>query len=377
MKKDKEQEVLLRWRMVLGKFSSGKLSLSLSARQRKMEAALDFIYSREYAGRGIWKGAKQQGTLDPSQLTVPSWIKEIKKLFPEETIKTIEKHALEKYKIKEIIEDKEILKNLEPDFDLLKMLLTFKGHLNRDVLDEAKKIIAAVVEEIKRELSRYVRQVLSGRLNRLRRSNWKVAHNFDWKNTIKKNLKHYHREYKTVLPETLCFFSQVKKTMPWEIILCVDQSGSMLESVIYSSVLASIFSGMPALSVKLIIFDTSVVDLTAYIDDPVEILMGVQLGGGTNIGRAMMYCEQLINYPHRTILVLITDFCEGAPPRVLYNSCRRLVEAGVRLLGLVALDEDVHPVYDKEITGNLSSLGMDIAALTPKELTQWLKNVLS
>jgi uncharacterized protein with von Willebrand factor type A (vWA) domain len=164
--------------------------------------------------------------------------------------------------------------------------------------------------------------------------------------------------------------------MPWDIILCVDQSGSMTDSVIHSAVMAGILAGLPMMRVKLVIFDTSVVDLSEYAADPVEVLMGVQLGGGTDIGKALRYCEQLVTQPRRTVLVLISDFCEGADPRVLYATARRLREAGVRLLGLASLDVKSNAMYDQKIAGRLADLGMEIAALTPLELAHWLAEVI-
>lgn len=164
--------------------------------------------------------------------------------------------------------------------------------------------------------------------------------------------------------------------MPWHVILCVDQSGSMVESVIHSAVMAGILSGLPMIKVKLVAFDTSIVDLSGYLDDPVETLMSVQLGGGTDIGQAMTYCESLVEEPRRTVVVLISDFCEGAPPGRLLGSVQRLREGGVRLLGLAALGPDAHPSYDRQMAERLAAEGMDIAALTPKLLAEWLARIL-
>lgn len=162
-------------------------------------------------------------------------------------------------------------------------------------------------------------------------------------------------------------------------VLCLDQSGSMANSVIYTAVMAGILAGLPSLRVRLVVFDTSIVDLSAYVDDPVETLMSVQLGGGTDIGRALTYCEQThtSENPRRTVLVLVSDFYEGASPQALLAACRRLREAGARLLGLAALDEQADPVYDRQMAERLVAEGMDIAALTPKQLAEWLVKVIS
>lgn len=380
---------LARWRLVLGKYARDQIDVGMSLEQQRIESALDFLYSREYEGRGV-RGEQGSGTgeeqdqkgprgagLDPSQLTVPRWLSEVRELFPKETVALIEKHALDRYGLTELVTDVQILRRLEPNFDLLKMLLTFRGHLKGEVLNEARRVIRSVVEEIKRRLAAEIRRAFSGRTNRFRHSNLKIAQNLDWRGTIRKNLKNFDTQRKQILVERVLFFSRIQRHLPWRIVLCVDQSGSMASSVIYSAVMAGILSSLPLIDVKLVVFDTSVVDLTGNIDDPVEVLMNVQLGGGTNIGQAMQYCEQLVEDPHRCIVVLISDFCEGAAPTPLISSCRRFRESGVKLLGLAALDENANPSYDVQMAETLAAVGMDIAALTPKHFAEWLAKTIS
>jgi Mg-chelatase subunit ChlD len=371
-----EEQTLARWRLVLGKYARDQIPAGMSVQQQRIENALDFLYSREYRGRGVRdqeeEYGKREGTLDPTQLSVPEWLSEVRELFPKETVSLIEKHALDRYGLTELVTDAEILRRLEPSFDLVKMLLTFRGHLKGEVLNEARRVIRSVVEEIKQRLITEVRRAFSGSRNRFQHSNLKVAQNLDWRGTIRKNLKNFDTERKQIVVEQVLFFSRIHRRLPWRVILCVDQSGSMASSVIYSAVMAGILSGLPLIDVKLVVFDTSVVDLSSHIDDPVELLMSVQLGGGTNIGQAMQYCEQLIEDPHRSIVVLISDFCEGASPRPLISSCQRLREGGVKLLGLAALDENANAGYDVEMAEMLAAVGMDIAALIPKHFAEWL-----
>ncbi len=371
---------LARWRMVLGKYARDQINPGLTLEQQRIETALDFLYSREYQERGVRteeRDESRQGSLDPSQLTIPHWLNEVRELFPKETVAVIEKHALDRYGLMELVTDPEILRRLEPNVELLKLLLTFRGHLKGEVLNEARRVIRSVVEEINQRLMTEVRRAFSGRRNRFQHSNLKMAQNLDWRGTIRKNLKHFDTERKKIAVEQVLFFSRIQRRLPWRIILCVDQSGSMADSVIYSSVMAGILSGLPLIDAKLVIFDTSVVDLSGHIDDPVEVLMNVQLGGGTNIGLAMEYCEKLVEDPHRTIVVLISDFCEGASPRALLASCKRFREGGVRLLGLAALDETATPSYDTAMAEMLAAEGMDIAALTPKRFAEWLAKTIS
>ncbi len=375
-----QEATLARWRLVLGKYARDQLPVGMTLEQQRIESALDFLYSREYKGRGVRDDDEQTSprgaSLDPSQLTVPGWLNEVRELFPKDTVALIEKHALDRYGLAELVTDAEILRRLEPNFDLLKMLLTFRGHLKGEVLNEARRVIRSVVEEIKRRLSAEIRRAFSGNRNRFRHSNLKLAQNLDWRGTIRKNLKNFDKERKQIVVEQVLFFSKIQRRLPWRIILCVDQSGSMAGSVIYSAVMAGILSSLPLLDVKLVAFDTSVVDLSGHIEDPVELLMNVQLGGGTDIGQAMKYCEQLVEDPHRTIVVLVSDFCEGGAPRALLASCQRFREGGVRLLGLAALDETANPSYDVQMAEMLSAKGMDIAALTPKHFAEWLAKVI-
>lgn len=368
---------LARWRLVLGKYARDQIDLQLSDEHQRVENALDFLYSREYRGRGVRDSEDRTGTLDPSQLTIPEWLNEVRELFPKETVAIIEKHALDRYGLTELVTDPEILRRLEPNFELLKLLLTFRGHMKGEVLNEARRVIRIVVEEIKQRLVTEIRRAFSGRRNRFQHSNLKLAQNLDWRGTIRRNLKNFDTRRKQIAIEQVLFFSRIQRRLPWRIVLCVDQSGSMVSSVIYSAVMAGILNGLPLIDVKLVVFDTSVVDLSGQLDDPVELLMSVQLGGGTNIGQAMQYCEQLVEDPHRTIVVLISDFCEGAPANTLLASCRRFREGGVKLLGLGALDEHASSTYDTHMAELLAAEGMDIAALTPKRFAEWLAKTIS
>jgi Mg-chelatase subunit ChlD len=374
-----QRNALRRWRLVLGKYAHEALSSPLDSSGQRLDRALDYLYSREYSGRGLRPegGARGPGSLDASQLTVPHWLSEVRELFPRDAAETVERHALDRYGMTELIQDPKTLERLEPNTDLLRVLLTFRGQLRGPVLDAARRVIRNVVEEIKRRIEADVRRTLAGRLNRFRHSPIAIRQNFDARGTLRANLKNYDSERRRLVIDRVRFFQRNTRRLPWTVILCVDQSGSMAESVIHSAVMASILAGLPSVAVKLIVFDTAVVDLTQYVSDPVEALMSVQLGGGTDIGKAMSYCEQLIDNPQRTALVLVTDFCEGGSPARLVGVCRRLASARVRLLGLAALDMTAEPAYDKAMAARLAGAGMEIAALTPNRLAEWLVRIIS
>lgn len=374
-----ESVVLERWRLVLGRFATKQIPGGQGSRQQRMEAALDYLYSREYRGRGLREeGEAARGGGDGgSQFTIPSWLSEVRELFPKETIEVIEKHALDRYDITELVTDAETLAKLEPNLNLLKTLLSFRGHLKGEVLDQARRIVRHVVEEIRKRWESDVRQALSGKLNRFRHSPLKAAQNFDWRTTVRRNLKHYDPARKSILLREQKFFARNTRHLPWDVILCIDQSGSMAESVIHSAVMAGIFAGLPSLRVKLVVFDTEIIDLTEHAADPVEVLMSVQLGGGTDIAKALGYCEKLVEQPRRTVFVLVSDFIEGGSASTMLATVKRMKESGVTLLGLAALDSAAVPVHDPQMAQHLVECGMEVAALTPKQLAGWLARITS
>ena len=374
-----DNHALARWRLVLGRFADRGLGgcLEGEAAYQRMDRVLDHLYGREYRKRGVRDPGNREGGLEPSQLTIPEWLREVRDLFPRDTVEIIERHALDRYGMTELVTDAEVLKKVEPSYELLKAVLTFKGMMQGEVLEVARRVVRQVIQDLRRKLEKDVRQALWGRLNRRRRSPLQVARNLDWRRTLRDNLRNYDRDRKKLVLERLHFFSRVERHMPWHIIIAVDCSGSMLDSVIYSAVMAGIFAGLPSIRVGLVAFDTAVVDLTGQIDDPVELLMSVQLGGGTDIGGALGYCETLVQYPTRTILVLVTDFCEGGTPDGMLASIKRLREGGVRVLGLAALDDKALPFYDRQMAERCVSVGAEVAALTPQRLAEWMGRVLS
>ncbi|MBX9938615.1 MAG: VWA domain-containing protein [Candidatus Obscuribacterales bacterium] len=376
---DSNKKSLARWRLVLGKYTKPEFQDELSGSQTEMDDVLEQLYSRTYKGRGQreqFPAKEKLGGLEPSQINVPSWLQKVRELFPKETCEKITGHALEKFGLTEILNDPETLRNMQPSTELLSALLTLKGRMSGAVMQEARRLIKTVVEDIKKKLRPDLLNALYGKRNRFAQTTFKSANNFDALRTIRRNLKHWNPELKKLVVSNPRFYRRAQPRLPWEIIICVDQSGSMVDSVIHSAVMAGVLASLPMVQVRLVLFDTSIVDLSAHVDDPVEVLMSAQLGGGTNIGQAVNYCEGLVSQPRRTIFVLITDFCEGADPRVLVRGIRRLREAGVRLIGLASLNASATAWYDKTMAARLANEGMEIAALTPLKLAVWLADVM-
>lgn len=372
-------EILRRWRMVLGRYAQSAMTdVTLDAVDRRADRALDYLYQRELEQRGMRRDkAVGPGSLDPSQLTALRWLGEVRALFPQSVLETIQSHAIDRLGLTELLADPALLGSLEPNRDLLKALLSFKGRASPAMQEKIREIARRVVDEIMARLKPKIDRALSGRPNRFRRSQHKSMQNFDWRATLRDNLKNYDPGRKRIIADRLRFFGRSRRLLSWRIILCVDQSGSMLDSTLYAAVMASILAGLPSLDVKLVVFDTSVVDLSAEASDPVSVLMSVQLGGGTDICRAVTYCEQLVEQPSRTVLVLLSDFCEGGPLSPLVAAIRRLHAARVTMIGLAALSDDAAPVYDRSAAERLASAGMHVAALTPDRFADWLGEVIA
>jgi Mg-chelatase subunit ChlD len=372
-------EILRRWRMVLGSYADPAMDeIGLSAADRRMDRALDYLYERELEQRGLRRDkAARKGSLDPTQLTALGWLSEVRALFPQSVLETVQSHAIDQLGLTELLSDPKVLEGLQPNRDLLKALITFKGRANPAMQEKIRAIARHVIDEIVARLTQKVEHALAGRPNRFRRSQQKSMQNFDWRATIRENLKNYDPQRRMIIADRLRFFGRSQRRLPWRIILCVDQSGSMLDSTLYAAVMASILTGLPSLEVKLIVFDTSVVDLSAEASDPVSVLMSVQLGGGTDICQAVRYCEQLVEQPTRTIMVLLSDFCEGGPISPLVSVIRRMNAARVTMLGLAALSDTATPEYDRATAERLAAAGMKIAALTPDRFADWLGEVIA
>lgn len=364
---------LLRWRLVLGEEAQlGLGGAELDAETLARDAALSWLYDREggLAERGV-RG--RQGGLGGSLLNVPHWINEVHRLFPRETIERLERDAVERYQIHEVVTNPEVLRRLEPNPALLQAVLRTKHLMNAEVLTLARELVARVVRQLMERLAREVKASFGGSLDRRRSSPWKAARNFDARRTVRDNLAHWSAEERRLYIDRPRFLARTRRhSSKWQLIILVDESGSMLGSVIHAAVTAACLWGLPSVRTHLCIFDTEVVDLTDRVTDPVEVLMKVQLGGGTDIGKAVAYAAGLVNNPRKTIVVLITDFFEGGDSEPLVRRVKDLCEQGTQVLGLAALDEQGSPSYDRDLGRRLVEAGAQLGAMTPGQLAAWI-----
>jgi Mg-chelatase subunit ChlD len=366
-------ERLVRWRLLLGNASEAALDrrAGVSAEDLAADAALAWLYDRgsDLGERDI---RDRQGSLGGSMLSVPDWLGEVHRLFPKETIERIEQDAVEKYRVHEVVTNAEVLARVQPNETLLRAVLLTKHLMNPEVLAMARELVGKVVRQLIEKLARTVRRSFHGTRSR-RRSLLKNAKNFDARTTIRKNLATFDRARRRLFIRTPLFVSRTRRQLErWQIILLVDESGSMLGSVIHAAVTAACLWGLPSTKTHLCIFDTQVVDLTDRVTDPVEVLMKVQLGGGTDIGKAVAYAHGLIENPRRAIVVLITDFFEGASEHVLVSRIKALCDQGTTVLGLAALDEQANPAFHRDLAARIAQLGAHVGAMTPGQLVGFL-----
>ncbi|WP_157151206.1 VWA domain-containing protein [Brachyspira sp. SAP_772] len=377
---DNINNILNRWRLILGDFADNNIELQESLSD--LNESLNFLYDREYSKEdGYYNDndhTKLKGDKSKSNLTVPMWVSKIRKLFPKETVQIMQTHALNKYNLTEMITDENILKEMEPNMDLLKNILTFRDMMGSNVKKLAYSIVRDIVEKLKRKMEQDIKKVFYGKkLPNSYTMHRKIFKNLDIKKTIRHNLKNYNTQNNTIFVDKLYFNNNIKNYNPWHIIILIDESGSMLDSVIYSSIMASIFANLPYLSVKLIIFDTSIVDLTDYIKDPVDTLLKVQLGGGTDIVKALEYAKKITAFPEKTIYVLISDLEDSNDYKYMHNSVKGIIESRSKIFILTALDYDCNESYNKNAAQKLSKLGAKVAAITPNKLAEYINDIIS
>jgi hypothetical protein len=375
MKPLPDLDTIERWRLLLGEAGTANLGTGSGAGPA-MDRALAWLYGRDDPGPDAGDPddtLDRHGGSEASQLSVPEWINHIHELFPKETIERLERDAIERYGIDEVVTNLDVLERATPNPVLLQAVMRTKHLMNPQVLAMARKLVEKVVRELIDKLAKDVQRAFSGARKPQQLSLRGAASQFAARQTLKRNLRHYDVQSRRLVIQHPLFHVNTRRVLePWQVFLLVDQSGSMLGSVIHSAVTAACLWGLPGVKTHLIAFDTEVVDLTDTVQDPVEVLMGVQLGGGTFIGKAVGYAADQIITPRRAIVVIVSDFYEGMSEHVLLGHVRALVAQGSVVLGLAALDERADPVYDRELAGKLAEAGAHVGAMTPGQLAAWL-----
>ena len=360
-----EEEYLKRWRLILGGNEADGTGITLTPEEQRIDQSLEAVYDSD-----------RRGGLGSSAPKVSRWLGDIREFFPQTVVQVIQRDAIKRLNITSLLTEKEMLETVVPDVHLVATLMSLSRVIPEKNKEMARQVVRKVVDELLRKLSAPTQQAVTGALNRSARRRNPRYNEIDWKTTITKNLKNYQPEYKTIIPEVRIGYGRKRKAMK-DIILCLDQSGSMGTSVIYSGIFGSVLASIPAVNTRMVVFDTAVVDLTDDLQDPVDLLFGVQLGGGTDIARALTYCQGVITRPQDTVLVLVTDLYEGGDPREMRKKLVSLVNSGVQLIVLPALNDDGAPSYDKNHAEFLANIGVPTFACTPDKFPDLMAAALS
>jgi Mg-chelatase subunit ChlD len=354
-----ETERLRRWRLVLGKDAQECMcsgtgeDLELSKRDLGMDRVLDALYASE-----------RSAGLGSSSPSVARWLGDIRTYFPSSTVRIMQQDAFERLNLKQMLLEPEMLEQVEADVHLVASLLSLSKVIPEKTKDTARQVVRKVVEELERKLANPLLQAVRGSLNRATRTYRPRYNEINWDRTIRLNLKNYQPEHGTIIAERLVGHGHKRSSLR-DIVLCVDQSGSMASSVVYSGIFGAVLATLRAVSTRMVVFDTSVVDLTEDLQDPVDLLFGTQLGGGTDINLALTYCQQIITRPTQTILVLITDLYEGGSREGMLRRAAELVGSGVQVVCLLALSDQGAPGFDRHNAAMLAEMGIPAFACTP------------
>ena len=380
---DKEEK-LRRWRLILGQESQNrfeKLSqggCGLSEEQSLLDQALAAIYNRTEAG-GFGRAGQGGAGNGPSNLQISRWLGDVRSLFDKELVSVIQGDAMNRCGLKQLLFEPELLDNLEPDINLASAILTLKEQIPKRSKDSVREFIKKIVEQLNQLLEQDIRRAVTASVNRRKHSPIPSAAALDYRMTISRNLKNYNRELKRLVPEHFYFYDRTSTTAAnkWTVILDIDQSGSMGESVIYSSVISCILASMASLRTRIVAFDTNIVDLTEKSDDPLDLLFGFQLGGGTNIDQSVAYCEQFIENPSRTMFFLISDLEEGGNRAAFLRRMEDMKASGVTVICLLALADGGRPYYDANMAGKIAGLGIPCFACNPQKLPELLERAFA
>ncbi len=346
-------EAIRRWRMVLGQAADPDEEETLTEEDQGKDDVLEALYD-----------SQKEGSLGNSSPNVNRWLGDIRKYFPSQVVQVMQKDALDRLGLHQMLVEPELLKTLEVNIHLVATLLSLQDIIPDKTRETARKVVRELTDQLIKKLKEPIRQSVRGALDRSIRNNRPRLHEINWNKTILKNLKHYQADKKTIIPERLVGYGSKRNGLK-HIILLVDQSGSMASSVVYASIIASILASIPTLTTRFILFDTAVADLSDRIEDPVDLLFGSQLGGGTDINQALAYSEKYLEKPSDTILFLVSDMYEGGDEDELIERIKKFVRNKVHVIPLLALNDEGAPDYDKEMVARINKLGVTCFACTP------------
>lgn len=363
-----------RWKLALGDDMEG-----LSDRDKRIGGALSALYDVERKGDGKGSGGGRRAGFGASSPKVSKWLGDIREFFPTPVVQVIQKDAFERLDLKALMMEPEFLETLEADVHLVAELISLRKAMPERTMETARAVVNKVVEELMKRLRSKTVETIKGALNRSVRTRRPRFNDIDWDRTIRANLRHWQEEYHTVVPETLIGYARRTKTRADidDVILCVDQSGSMAPSVVYASIFAAVMASLPVVSTKLVCFDTTIVDHTPMLADPVSVLFGIQLGGGTDINGALAYCQKQVENPAKSHLILISDLYENGDERSMLRRVAALKQSGVNVIVLLALSDEGRPGYDTRNAAAIAAMGCPVFACTPDQFPDLMAAALS
>ena len=372
-----QTEQLTRWRLILGSETqeafTGMGGGGLSQDELLMDSALGAIYG----GPGESFGGGPGGGKGPSSPLISKWLGDLRSLFDPETVAVVQNDAIERKGLKQLLLEPELLDGLEPDLNMAATLLMLKDQIPKKSKESARRFIRKIVDEINKMLENDVRRAVTAALNRRAHAPLPSASALDFPYTIRRNLKNYNPELGAVIPERVWFFDRSSRVNRWHVILDIDQSGSMGQSILYSSVMACVLASMSAVRTSVVAFDTQIMDLTALCADPVDLLFGFQMGGGTDIAKSIAYCQNLVDAPAKTLFFLISDLDEGGNRAALLRRLEELKTSGVTVVVLLAIADGGKPYYDAQTAQRVAALDIPCFACAPEKLPELLEQALT
>ncbi|HET6636317.1 MAG TPA: VWA domain-containing protein [Streptomyces sp.] len=353
-----DEERLRRWRLALGADDGADgTGRALTGVDAGMDRTLEALY-------GAGAGQRTAG-LGGSAPQVARWLGDVRSHFPGSVVQVMQRDAIDRLGLSALLTEPEMLEAVQADVHLVGTLLSLSKAMPEESRTAARAVVRRVVEELESRLAARTRATLTGALDRSARAARPRHRDIDWNRTVRANLHHYLPEQRTVVPERLVGHARAARSAGKDVVLCIDQSGSMASSVVHASVFGAVLASMRSLSTRLVVFDTSVADLTDELDDPVDVLFGTRLGGGTDINRALAYCQSRITRPAETVVVLISDLFEGGIRGEMLGRVAAMKNAGVQFVALLALSDEGAPAYDREHAAALAALGAPAFACTP------------
>ena len=344
-----------RWQLMLGANEElGGLRGSLQV----MDRALGALYNTGDDAED------RRGGLGASAPSVTRWLGDIRNYFPSRVVRVMQTDAIERLGVRSLLTEPEVLETLEPDVHLVATLAQLSSVIPERSRATARAVVAKVARQVEERIADRLHQSVLGALNRASRTSRPRPGDIDWNRTIAANLKNYLPEHRTVVPERLIGYGRRHLGVQREFAICLDQSGSMATSVVYASIMAGVMASLRTLRTSLVAYSTDIADLTEALADPVDVIFGAQLGGGTDTSPALEYCRRTITRPSAAVLLLISDLYDSDPKRML-GHIARIQADGVRVVVLLTLSDDGLPFYNHDVAASLGDMGVPAFGCTP------------